>query len=119
MIVRNVFAVAGIILALIIWLQPRLRNLPETGQVDLRIRILEALSEAANREIRETDYDAPTTKYFTPHEVISAVDFIEDEMDLEIPRSVYWQDTIGEVVASLTDFVEENSTTPSATEPTP
>jgi hypothetical protein len=118
MIVRNVFAVAGIILALIIWLQPRLRALPETGEVDLRIRILEALSEAANREIRETDYGVPTTKYFTPHEVISAVDFIEGELDLEIPRSVYWQDTIGDVVASLIDFVEENSTTPSATKPT-
>jgi hypothetical protein len=107
--VKIAFAVAGIILGLVILLQPRLRNQPGTDQADLRSRILEALSEAANREIREADYDAPTAKYFTPHEVISAVDFIEGEINLDIPRSVYWQDTVGAVVQSICTFAEQNA----------
>lgn len=112
--IRTAIGIAGFVLALIIWLQPRLREPTERNQLDLPSRIRGALSERANREIRREDYNIPTTRYFTPHDVISAVDFIEAEMDLQIPRSVYWQETIGEVIAALTAFVENNSTTPSA-----
>ena len=110
MTVKLAFAIAGIIILLIIYLRPAPRDQPDIGLADLRSRILEALSDAANREFHEADYGVSTAKYFTPHEVISAVDFIEGQLEVAIPRSVYWQDTIGELTEALVAFAESNIT---------
>lgn len=102
-----VFQALGVaVVALIVAYWPRRAKLADDGLVDLRSRIFDALSDYASREIREADCARATTKYFTPLDVITALEFIEDELDTEIPRSIYWRDTIGEVVDSVCEFAE-------------
>ena len=76
------------------------------GEGDLPSRILAARSDIAGREFSEVDYGVRTTKYFTPSDLLVALEFVEDQLDTPIPRSVYWQDTIGDVVESVSRFAE-------------
>ncbi len=115
MLLVLVVGVAFIVAIILNRILPKTEMLADDGKNDVQSRILDALSAFALREIRPEDFPTPTTRLLTPRDLLSAISPLEDELDLEIPRSVYWQDTIGDVVASLTDFVEESSTTPSAT----